>query len=520
MIAAIYSRKSKMTERGESIDNQIQLCKEYGRNLGVAEYMIYEDEGFSGKNTARPQFKNLLRDAKNKKFDVLICYRLDRVSRNIADFSNLIDDLQKYGISFVSIREQFDTSTPMGRAMMYIASVFAQLERETIAERVKDNMLELSKTGRWLGGNTIYGFKSERFIEDDKEVSYLVPVEEQLELVNIIFIKYLELRSQYQVMKYLHAYGLGYQDRKWDITRIGRVLRGAYYVSSNNSVKEYLELNGSTVIGEMNGNGLLPYNQKTGTNKFKDKSEWIYAIGKHKGIIPADKWLQVQTLLDLKSKYCFRTSSTSEVSFLTGLIRCGKCNSTLSVRYGPTNKDGSRKLYYGCRTNGTFYSCKSKYIDKDKLDGAVVSYLEHLSTNEELLRKELKFEELNKADLRLSEINKIKKQISKNDTAIKNLVSQLAILSPDAAKYITAELEKLSGENNDLNNKLRLLENNDDEKNLKQLNKEMLYKQIKNFKDSYNKCTTVSEKRFLISSIIKCITIDSDTNVIKVELLD
>ncbi|MDO7204481.1 recombinase family protein [Paraclostridium bifermentans] len=87
-----------------------------------------------------------------------MCYRLDRVLRNIADFSSLIEDLQKYNISFVSIREQFDTSTPMGRAMMFIASVFAQLERETIAERVRDNMLELAKSGRWLGGTAPLGF--------------------------------------------------------------------------------------------------------------------------------------------------------------------------------------------------------------------------------------------------------------------------------------------------------------------------------------------------------------------------
>lgn len=150
--AAIYSRKSIFTGKGESIENQIQLCKEYGDRLGIKKYLIYEDEGFSGGNTNRPKFQQLIKDAENKKFDVLICYRLDRISRNVADFSSTLELLEKNNISFISISEQFDTATPMGRAMVYIASVFAQLERETIAERVRDNMLQLAKTGRWFGG--------------------------------------------------------------------------------------------------------------------------------------------------------------------------------------------------------------------------------------------------------------------------------------------------------------------------------------------------------------------------------
>ena len=88
-------------------------------------------------------------------------YRLDRISRNISDFSALIEELGRLEIDFVSIRESFDTSSPMGRAMMYIASVFSQLERETIAERIRDNMHELAKTGRWLGGTTPTGYTSE-----------------------------------------------------------------------------------------------------------------------------------------------------------------------------------------------------------------------------------------------------------------------------------------------------------------------------------------------------------------------
>src|SRR5699024_9390508 len=93
-------------------------------------------------------------------FSLVVVYRLDRISRDIGDFAKLIQELNGYGIAFVSLREQFETASPMGRAMMYIASVFSQLERETIAERIRDNMRELAKTGRWLGGTTPTGYAS------------------------------------------------------------------------------------------------------------------------------------------------------------------------------------------------------------------------------------------------------------------------------------------------------------------------------------------------------------------------
>ena len=144
---------------------QIDLCREYIRthygDAAAQQAVVFEDEGFSGGNLNRPDFKKMMTAAKERKIRAIVVYRLDRISRNISDFSSLIEELGRLGIDFVSIRESFDTSSPMGRAMMYIASVFSQLERETIAERIRDNMHELAKTGRWLGGTTPTGYASE-----------------------------------------------------------------------------------------------------------------------------------------------------------------------------------------------------------------------------------------------------------------------------------------------------------------------------------------------------------------------
>lgn len=120
---AIYSRKSKFTGKGESIGNQVELCRDYVCNMFGQEYadrcVVFEDEGFSGGNLNRPDFRRMMEDVRKHKFKAIVVYRLDRISRNISDFTGLIDELTKLDVSFISIREQFDTSTPMGRAMMH-----------------------------------------------------------------------------------------------------------------------------------------------------------------------------------------------------------------------------------------------------------------------------------------------------------------------------------------------------------------------------------------------------------------
>ena len=190
----IYSRKSKYTGKGESVENQVDLCKQkilakYS-NLTDDDIKVFTDEGFTGANTNRPAFQKLLNEIRDNKVESVTCYRLDRVSRNVGDFCNLINELEKYNVGFISIREDFDTTSPMGKAMMLICSVFAQLERDTIAERIRDNMMELAKTGRWLGGTPPTGFKSvevQTFNQDGKKKK-LFKIEEISDEKNLIIL--------------------------------------------------------------------------------------------------------------------------------------------------------------------------------------------------------------------------------------------------------------------------------------------------------------------------------------------
>ena len=145
---AIYARQSVDKKDSLSIEGQIEQCRKFAGD----DAKIFKDKGYSGKNIKRPAFTELIKAIECGTVKKIFVYRLDRFSRSIADFSRLWELLEMYDVEFYSATENFDTSTPMGRAMLNIILVFAQLERETTAERVKDNYYHRLKLGAWPGG--------------------------------------------------------------------------------------------------------------------------------------------------------------------------------------------------------------------------------------------------------------------------------------------------------------------------------------------------------------------------------
>ena len=255
MRIAIYSRKSKWTGKGDSVENQIIMCKEYIAMFieggDQAEIIEYEDEGFSGKNTKRPQFQKMMRDMQERHYDYLVCYKLDRLGRNLADLANLMEDLEKRETSFISIKEKFDTTTPIGKAMLYFSGVLAQMEREQIAERVKDNMIMLARSGRWLGGNTPLGYSS---VKVEKEVSALKKKSmfclaqnpDEIDLVRFIFTYFIEKRSLTKVLKYLMSNGIKTRNGKeFAVSGIRDILTNPVYCIADQEDRKSTRLNSS-----------------------------------------------------------------------------------------------------------------------------------------------------------------------------------------------------------------------------------------------------------------------------------
>lgn len=315
-VIAIYSRKSRFTGKGESIGNQVDMCRTYIHTAFGETYaagaVVFEDEGFSGGNLNRPDFKRMMKAAREHQFRAVVVYRLDRISRNISDFSSRIQELGRLEIDFVSIRESFDTSSPMGRAMMYIALVFSQLERETIAERIRDNMHELAKTGRWLGGTTPTGYTSEavKTITVDgknKRACRLKLIPEEATIVRTIYQLYRETNSLTMTEAELLQRRIKTKTGR-DFTRfsIKNILQNpVYLIADRDACQYFLDKQADLFSGveEFDGiRGILAYNR---TNQEKGRAtvflpvrEWIVAVGQHPGIIPAHTWITVQESLE------------------------------------------------------------------------------------------------------------------------------------------------------------------------------------------------------------------------------
>ncbi len=172
MKLATYGRKSVYSDKSDSIDNQERMCREYADfrfKVQVESFESYSDEGLSGANTDRPGLKQLLSDVEDGHIDTLIVYQLDRLSRDVKDFANIYDKLAEKGMMFISLKESIDADTPIGKAMMFITATFAQMERETIAARVADNLNGLARKSFWTGGKAPQSYSLERIEVNGKK---------------------------------------------------------------------------------------------------------------------------------------------------------------------------------------------------------------------------------------------------------------------------------------------------------------------------------------------------------------
>ncbi len=443
----IYSRKSVYTGKGESIENQVEMCKQYiytkFPNTINANIFVYEDEGFSAKNIDRPQFQKMLQDIPMQKPNFLVCYRLDRISRNVSDFSSLIEGLNDWGISFVCIKEEFDTSKPMGKAMMYIASVFAQLERETIAERVRDNMLMLARTGRWLGGTTPTGYRSKKHQEiiidgKIKTSCKLIDDADELRIVNLIFEKFLELHSITGVSKFLIKQGIKSRNGSYySLCGIKQILQNPVYCIADKEALAFFSAQNSDVCFEekdcSSQYGLLAYNKRDYKKKHKPRQsmdKWIIAVGKHKGCISGEKWVMVQNILRNKgSTEQQHTNTHNEYSLLSGLIFCSLCGSRMFAKLRSNSKANDVCFDYVCNSKlrGGRELCHCQNIKgplADHLVGeALLKYIKEGPQIYERLKKlKLTLQEQNQQD----PLSNIEKQIRKHQFEVNNLITALS----------------------------------------------------------------------------------------------
>ena len=536
----IYSRKSKFTGKGESTHNQIEACKKkiaftFPDVDFLNDIVIFEDEGFSGYTTNRPDYQNMIKRIKNNEAKSIAFYKLDRISRNVSDFSTLVMELDQYNVSFLSATENIENITPTGRAMMFMTSVFAQLERDTAAERIRDNMMELATTGRWLGGCPPTGFKSaqiQTITVDGKarKLFKLSPVDDEMRIVTTLFHKMKELKSQTKLETYTLQNNIktrnGKNHTRWGLKNI---LTNPVYAVADEDVFTYFKKIGAfdgyevedlkALQKQFDGiHGLMVYNKtenkKTYTEK-KDISEWVIAVGKHKGVIKGKDWVYVQELLRQNSDMKYRKPNASNC-LLSGILRCGHCGSFMRAKMKNKTIDdlGRRRFDYMCelkeRSKKANCDCKNIYgLEADDLVMAEIKKIAVPTSAFYLAIKKISADIFDKEDKDYQEIKTLKSTLTKNENNIASLLDKIKYVDLELLDDLSNEIKKLKASNSKIEKQLKTLTNN----NYDQINDkdtaDLLLSVLDTYFDSFD-TLDLNTKRNMIKLLVSSVTSDGE----------
>ena len=346
MYDALYARQSVEKVDSISIESQLEYCRHEARGNPCREYI---DRGYSGRNTNRPAFEQLLADVRQGKVARVIVYKLDRISRSILDFANMMQLFQQHRVEFVSSTERFDTSTPIGRAMLHICIVFAQLERETIQKRVTDAYYSRCKKGLYMGGRVPYGFARQQTVLDGVRTSMFVPVPQEARQVQLIYSLYADLANSLgDLVRYLNAHGhKQLRGGMWSTARLSEMLRNPVYVRADAAVYDFFKEQGTQLLNpaaDFTGyNGCYLYKGAGGEGRSpSDLSGREVVLAPHEGLVSSRDWLRCR--LRCQQNRRSTTTCKAKSSWLLGKVKCGRCGYGLSV----VKSDTRWQRYFVC----------------------------------------------------------------------------------------------------------------------------------------------------------------------------
>lgn len=446
---AIYTRQSIFKKDSLSTTQQESFC--IPACVGES-YETFEDLGYSGKNLNRPDFERMMKKVHSGQINKILVYKLDRISRNISDFSNLLVELQQCNCEFQSVSENFDTSSPIGRAMIYICMVFAQMERENTSQRVHDNYYYRTELGFWGGGAAPYGYKLAKTKYKGKYHTILEPDKETAPIVKQLYEWYLEPNGSVSTILEKLNNELRIPGKKgglWSSRVIADILSRPLYAPNDMAMYNYLSGIGANITNapeEFDGMASVDmYGKKsqfsTKHKRTRSAEEMYCNISNHEAIIDSDTWLRVQ----YKKKSLLKTPSragTGKNSWFTGLMKCGCCGAGVSY----TNSRGTQG-YYLCSTkkNRGYYTCEQKPASKKKTDPVIIQSIINYYSSDLVVKKiksvELSKTEKNPADLK--ERNELMIQLNQVQTEIENLMESLTQGNSILIKYINKKIVEL-----------------------------------------------------------------------------
>lgn len=319
--------------------------------LGIPDYEVFEDAGYSGKNTDRPSFQAMMTKIRRHEFSHVLVWKIDRISRNLLDFSQMYAELQKLRVTFVSKNEQFDTSTAMGEAMLKIILVFAELERNMTSERVTATMISRANQGQWNGGRTPYGY------DYDPDTSTFSIREDEAAVCRIIKDDYLQYHSLVHTSRLLNEQGfITRSGSKWSPSTVWIIVSSPFYT------------------------GTYRYNRYKGSEHRTPNSEdeWVLVPNHHPAIYSTQEY---EAMADIRfdndrqknspGKQCVR----SNTYVFGGICFCGKCGSKLVSTPGRIQSDGYRTSIYSCPNRRKTKDCDNPSMNDLQIGEFVLNYV-------------------------------------------------------------------------------------------------------------------------------------------------
>ena len=461
MRVALYPRVSgHEQEDNYSIPEQIDRMKKYCESRDWLVYKIYTDSGYTGSNMERPGLQDMIKDAENGKIDMVLVYKLDRLSRSQKDTLFLIEDVfDKHGVGFTSMTENFDTSTAHGKFIIGILSVFAQLEREKIKERTKLGKDSRAKEGKWHGGSTVpigYDYIDDKLIQNEYEVM-------QIKEIADLFLKGTPART---IERMMDAKGYRHKHGDWTAKTVKSVLS-------------------SPIVA-----GYIKHNDK------------LYK-GQHEAILSQETYDAIMEIMkERQERY---GSAKPHQSLLGGILFCKNCG----ARYARQNINYSQ-LVYSCYSRSKKMkrmikdpTCKNKNYRMDVLEGAIL-------------------DEINRLIIDPNRIEEVRENRPVNDNAekIKTITSEIEKIDTQISKMMdlyalgTIDLDVISSKVGELNNTKISLQKEIASLDVPNSDATMSEEEIRSIAALMKDDLPLEDRRNIVQSLIHHIEIDEDNIII------
>ncbi|WP_139251853.1 recombinase family protein [Gracilibacillus kekensis] len=504
---AIYARVSttEQAEEGYSIDEQTRILRKYCEHQGYEVHKEYVDRGVSGKSVkGRASLQQLLSDANEKRFDIVLVWKSNRLARNILDMLQIVDFLKQQNIAFRSYSEKYETETPTGKLQFNMMAVIAEFERDNIAENVKMGMIARAKEGSWNGGRVL-GYDSIKVPTDNhkKTLTKLVVNEKEASTVRRIFQLYTEGNGYKSITNTLNKEGhVTKKGNMFSISGIKTILTNPVYVG-------YIRYNVRRDWSEKRRNNINP--------------DPVIEKGKHDPIIDDTTWQKVQSIMRTRAKRPNRVHSGEFP--LTGIMKCPACGAGMVLgRTTNRKKDGTKRVleYYVCgawKNKGTA-ACRSNGIRTAYADEYVFNKIAQFAADDRLIHDLV--QNVN------SSHRKVTEPLEREFRALSDLMAGIQSKKEKALTLFEENIisksdlkerfQKLDEEKVRLEDRIQAIQQQLGQDGKREISYEMVKVVMSNFVNSFKNSITAEQRKQLLHLLIRTISIGDDRKIETIQI--